>query len=270
MWTRKQLKENAKAVLTKYYWTAFVVSFVMTLFAGTKGGVGYSTGSQLLNGFAQAMNEKGITADEFLDTLVENPEILTVLVVTFVIFGVIDLVIWLIATALNIFLFNPLRVGKNAYYIRQREDCGKFGNLAIAFKKGKYKGTVKTIFLRDLYLWLWSLLFLIPGIIKSYSYFMVPYIAADNPELPSSRVFEISKQTMKGEKWNLFVLQLSFILWHLGCWLTCGIGYLFFTPYVEATNAELYACLKTKAMREGIIQEGELPRSIWNDTSEAK
>ncbi|MBQ2067167.1 MAG: DUF975 family protein, partial [Clostridiales bacterium] len=116
---------------------------------------------------------------------------------------------------------------------------------------------------------LWSLLFLIPGIIKSYSYFMVPYIAADNPELPSSRVFEISKQTMKGEKWNLFVLQLSFILWHLGCLITCGFGYLFLTPYLEATYAELYACLKTKAMREGIIAEGELPRSLWNDTSAA-
>ena len=166
-------------------------------------------------------------------------------------------------------LKEALKVGKNAYYIRQREDCGKFGNLGIAFMKGKYKGTIKTIFLRDLYLWLWSLLFVIPGIIKSYSYFMVPYIAADNPELPSSRVFEISKQTMKGEKWNLFVLQLSFILWHMGCLITCGLGYLFLTPYLEATYAELYACLKTKAMREGIIAEGELPRSLWNDTSAA-
>ena len=245
MWTRKQLKENAKAVLTKYYWTAFVVSFVMTLFAGTKGGVGYSTGSQLLNGFAQAMNEKGITADEFLDTLVENPEILTVLVVTFVIVGVIDLVIWLIATALNIFLFNPLRVGKNAYYIRQREDCGKFGNLAIAFKKGKYKGTVKTIFLRDLYLWLWYLLFVIPGIIKSYQYRLVPYIIGENPDMNWREALDESSRLMKGNKWKAFVYDLSFIGWELLSGLTLGIfGVFYVNPYKNSSDAALYEAIR--------------------------
>jgi uncharacterized membrane protein len=269
MWTRKQLKENAKAVLTKYYWTGFAISLVISLFAGTSGASGSSTLVQVANAFAQEMNENNISPDELIDAINDHPEIIAFLIATIVIVCLIDLFIWVVATALNIFLFNPLKVGKNAYYIRQREDCGKFGNLGIAFMKGKYKGTIKTIFLRDLYLWLWSLLFVIPGIIKSYSYFMVPYIAADNPELPSSRVFEISKQTMKGEKWNLFVLQLSFILWHMGCLITCGLGYLFLTPYLEATYAELYACLKTKAMREGIIAEGELPRSLWNDTSAA-
>lgn len=269
MWTRKQLKENAKGVLSKYYWTAFGMSFLLNIVIGSKGAGGYSYIISIPDAVASELNEANISAGEAIEKILENPEILAVILITILIMSTISFIIWLLSTALTIFLFNPFIAGKNAYYIRQREDCGKFGNLALAFKKGKYKGTIKTLFLKDLYIWLWSLLFVIPGIIKSYSYFMVPYIVADNPELPSSRIFEISKQTMKGEKWNLFVLQLSFILWHMGCWITCGIGYLFLTPYLEATYAELYACLKTKAMREGIINEGELPRSIWNDSSAA-
>ena len=269
MWTRKQLKENAKNVLSKYYWTAFAMSLVLNIVLGSNGATGYYSILQIPETVATTMSDSGVTAAEVVDKLASEPELLTFIVLTVGFMLIISFFIWLISTALTIFLFNPFKAGKNAYYIRQREDCGKFGNLALAFKKGKYKGTIKTLFLKDLYIWLWSLLFVIPGIIKSYSYFMVPYIVADNPELPSSRIFEISKQTMKGEKWKLFVLQLSFILWHMGCWITCGIGYLFLTPYLEATYAELYACLKTKAMREGIINEGELPRSIWNDSSAA-
>jgi len=269
MWTRKQLKENAKNVLSKYYWTAFAVSFVIGLVAGSGGGASFSSFSRITDTIAEEINSSGASPEDIAETILDNPEILTILVVTLGVMFFISAIVWAIGTALNIFLFNPLRAGKYAYYIRQREDCGKFGNLTLAFKKGKYKGTIKTLFLKDLYLWLWSLLFIIPGIIKSYSYFMVPYIVADQPELESSRVFEISKQTMKGNKWKLFVLQLSFILWELACVCTCGIGFLFLAPYKEATYAELYACLKTKAMRDGIITEGELPRSLWSDSSPA-
>ena len=258
MWTRKQLKENAKAVLSKYYWTAFAVSFVVSLVAGSTSGGSFTSFSRIDSDTAEVLND--------LDKL--DSEQLTVIFVAIGVIFFICLIAWLIGMAFRIFLANPLLVGKNAYYIRQREDCGKFGNLAIAFKKGKYKGAVKTMFLRELFIWLWSLLFVIPGIIKTLSYFMVPYIMADNPELDSDRAFEISKKTMDGNKWDLFVLQLSFILWDLGCICTCGIGFLFLAPYKEATYAELYACLKNKAMRDGIISEGELPRSIWNESTE--
>ena len=258
MWTRKQLKENAKAVLTKYYWTGFAISLVISLFAGTSGASGSSTLVQVANAFAQEMNENNISPDELIDAINDHPEIISLLIATILIVCLIDLFIWVVATALNIFLFNPLKVGKNAYYIRQREDCGKFGNLGIAFMKGKYKGTIKTIFLRDLYLWLWSLLFVIPGIIKSYSYWMVPYITAANPNLSASRAFEISKKTMNGDKWHTFVLQLSFIGWDLLALLTFGVGYYFLAPYKETTYAELYATLKQKAITSGIATEEEL------------
>ena len=245
MWTRKQLKENAKAVLTKYYWTGFAISLVISLFAGTSGASGSSTLVQVANAFAQEMNENNISPDELIDAINDHPEIIAFLIATIVIVCLIDLFIWVVATALNIFLFNPLKVGKNAYYIRQREDCGKFGNLGIAFMKGKYKGTIKTIFLRDLYLWLWSLLFVIPGLIKAYSYRMVPYIIKDEPDLSAKEVLQRSKEMMRGHKWHAFILDLSFLGWIILAVLTLGVlSFFWVDPYIKSTDAALYSVLK--------------------------
>ena len=89
------------------------------------------------------------------------------------------------------------------------------------------------------------MLFVIPGIIKGYEYRMVSYILADQPELSRKEAFQLSKQMMKGQKWNAFVLDLSFIGWYLLCLVTCGIAGIFYVyPYVFATDAELYLALK--------------------------
>ncbi len=66
---------------------------------------------------------------------------------------------------------------------------------------------------RDLYTVLWTLCLIIPGIVKSYEYKMIPYILAENPRILRKRAFEISKNMMDGEKWNAFVIDLSFIGW---------------------------------------------------------
>ena len=102
MWTRKQLKENAKAVLTKYYWTAFAISLVISLFVGTRGASGSSTLVQVANAFAQEMNENNMTADELIDAINDHPEIISLLIATILIVCLIDLFIWVVATALNI------------------------------------------------------------------------------------------------------------------------------------------------------------------------
>ncbi|MCI5649263.1 MAG: DUF975 family protein [Fusicatenibacter sp.] len=104
---------------------------------------------------------------------------------------------------------------------------------------------VLTMFLRDLYIGLWSLLLVIPGIIKSYEYRMVPYLLADCPELDRTEAFRISREMMYGQKMNAFVLDLSFIGWHLLSACTCNLVGVFFTqPYVNTTNAELFLQLK--------------------------
>lgn len=84
---------------------------------------------------------------------------------------------------------------------------------------------------------------------------MVPYILAENPGMDQKEAFAISKRMMDGEKFDAFVLQLSFIGWYLLAAITCGlVGIFYVNPYVEATMAELYAYNKGKAFHEGYIQ----------------
>ena len=92
---------------------------------------------------------------------------------------------------------------------------------------------------------LWTCLFIIPGIIKSYSYRMVPYILADNPELGAVEAITLSRQMMDGNKGRAFLLDLSFIGWTILTIITLGIVGLFWAnPYFYATDAELYRTLK--------------------------
>ena len=95
-------------------------------------------------------------------------------------------------------------------------------------------------FLRGLYELLWGLLFLIPGIIKSYSYAMMPFILAENPHLSASEAISRSQELMDGHKSDLFILDLSFIGWILLCMLTLNLGNLALNPYRNAAYAAFY------------------------------
>lgn len=94
--------------------------------------------------------------------------------------------------------------------------------------------------LRSLYILLWSLLLIIPGIIASYSYRMTAYILAEQPDLTASEAIGRSRQMMDGHKLDLFILELSFIGWDILCMLTLGIGNLWLRPYKEAAFAAFY------------------------------
>lgn len=87
---------------------------------------------------------------------------------------------------------------------------------------------------------MWSLLLLIPGIVKSYSYAMTSYILADNPALSPSEAIRQSELIMKGNKMRLFCLHFSFLLWSLLSVMTLGIGFLWLTPYMNASTAAFY------------------------------
>lgn len=102
----------------------------------------------------------------------------------------------------------------------------------------------KVTFLIGLFTFLWSLLFVIPGIIKSYSYSMAPYILAENKGKPALECINESKQMTDGHKMDLFVLGLSFIGWSLLCAVTFGIAAIWVLPYMQATYANAYNSLK--------------------------
>lgn len=103
-----------------------------------------------------------------------------------------------------------------------------------------WKNMIVVRILRELIVFLFTLLFIIPGIIASYSYAMVPYIMAENPEMNARDALARSKQIMEGNRWRLFCLQFSFIGWNILSSLTLGIGYLWLTPYTSAAEAAFY------------------------------
>ena len=104
-------------------------------------------------------------------------------------------------------------------------------------------------FLRGLYVALWSLLFVIPGIIAHYKYSMTPFLMADNPEMTAKEAIAASCELMDGHKGELFTLGLTFIGWDLLAMLTLGIGYLWLNPYKNAAYAAFYRDLITNRNR---------------------
>lgn len=113
-------------------------------------------------------------------------------------------------------------------------------------------------FLVQLFIGLWCLLLIVPGIIMAYAYSMAVYVSNDHPELSSMDAIRKSKELMRGHKWDLFVLDLSFIGWILLCLLTCGIGFFFLLPYIEAAHAEFYRELTDKAVDVEVVETVEV------------
>ena len=160
--------------------------------------------------------------------------------------GVILLIVLIVVILVDIFLFNPLTVGVRRFFSTNLHEKARARELAFSFDHS-YKNIVHVMFFRSLHTFLWSLLFIIPGIVKSYEYRMIPYLLAEYPDMPKNDAFAISKYMMDGNKWKAFVLDLSFILWYLGTIFTLGLLGLFYAnPYKAQTDAALYEALKAE------------------------
>lgn len=175
----------------------------------------------------------------------ETMEIPTEAMIAFaVVMAVASLFILAIALAVDAFIANPLELGCKRFFRRNLDEPAAMSNIAFAFDSN-YKNICKTMFLRDVYIVLWSLLFVIPGIIKSYEYKMIPYLLSENPEMTTEQAFAESKKLMTGNKWKAFVLDLSFILWDIASAATCGLlGLFWVAPYKASTQAALYEAIK--------------------------
>lgn len=112
------------------------------------------------------------------------------------------------------------------------------------YNKELFSRVLTTNLLYYVYVFLWSLLLLIPGCIKSYSYAMTPYILKDNPEMKNNAAIEESMRMMDGHKLELFMLDLSFIGWAILSILTCCIGFLWLVPYMNMARVNFYEDLK--------------------------
>ena len=167
----------------------------------------------------------------------------------------ITTVVILIVLVAKVFVGNLLKMGGYRFFILNQTAQPGIGTLLDGFRSGHYVNIVLTMFLRDLFTTLWSLLLVVPGIVKHYEYLMVPYIIAENPAMDYKEAFQISKQMMDGEKMKAFIMDLSFLGWYLLSAVTCGLLAIFYVnPYVQASFAEMYTFNKQKAYQEGYIR----------------
>ena len=214
-------------------------------------------GQDILSVKGSGLNEENKEQiNDAIDSIVESFEdkisstdtvanLITTVVLPIIVFAiVISIIIAIVGVAVSIFLKNPLEAGGQHFFMENHEGKGTLSSFVVAFKSN-YLNVVKTLFFRDLYTLLWTLLFIIPGIIKAYEYRMIPYLLAEDTGMDCQTAFEKSKEMMEGNKWKAFVLDLSFIGWYLLNILTCGLlGLLYINPYKYQTGAELYYALR--------------------------
>lgn|GEM_PF-620442 len=157
----------------------------------------------------------------------------------------------------TIFLVNIISgIGLPRFFVHNHRDRGEIGHLFESFSSS-YMNQVVVMLLKNLFVGLWSLLLVIPGIIKYYEYLMVPYILADNPDTSWDDAKEQSRAMMDGEKMNAFLLHLSFIGWALLIPFTLGFIYpLYLGPYIAQAEAELYHVLLEKTYAPAGSQSG--------------
>lgn len=261
MWNRADLKANAKKIFFGNYWKTVLVTLILTFILGgltttvtrrfdSLSGTSQSVDWGDTSGYGQWSNDEildfgnstfsGSGYQEYIELyrqFVSIPKSVWALVGVAVAIGAI------IGLLITFFVIEPLKVGCYRWYILNRTANPPMGELLNSYRNG-YFNTVKIMFCKNLYTFLWSLLFIIPGIIKSYEYRMIPYLLAENPNMSKQEAFAISKELMDGNKFDAFVLDLSFILWNIVGSLLFGLpGIFFVNPYVQLTNVELYVRL---------------------------
>ncbi len=238
MWIRAELKDRAKSVLRTNYWMAFLISLVIVFVSGSGGSYTWRSGRSSFPQYSYSDIDSGLIA-------------IILVILAAAAFAII------IAIAVRILVFYSLEVGGRRYFIQSAQHFDNRGCFRFGFDGRNYTGIISTMFLKDLFNFLWALL-IIPGIIKFYSYRMAPYILADNPNIGAIRAITLSRNMMRGNKWRMFVLDLSFLGWYLLGTLCLGIGVLFVNPYAFATEAELYLVLRGNAIQSGMCSLDEL------------
>lgn len=153
----------------------------------------------------------------------------------------------------------PMLIGYNYFFLLSYR--GESPDIGVMFNNGfkNFGRNLGGYLWMVLFVYLWSLLFIIPGIIKSFSYAMTPYILADSQNVKAQEALKISMRMMNGHKLDLFVFYLSFLGWILLSGLTFGLLQLFYVgPYMSTALAGFYEELKITSIANGVISESEL------------
>ena len=225
MWTRAELKEHARKAFNEQYWLCVGVVVVVNAIVSAVGLI-------------------------FTKTPYGS--------ITYT-YGSYSYFFFSYGSFISILVSGPLTIGMNYFFLKRF--YGGNSKFEVIFTKGfvPYGRKLGGMLWMQLFTFLWTLLFIIPGIIKSLSYAMTPYILGDCPDVKAKDALKLSMRMMEGHKAELFVLYLSFIGWAILCALTFGILYIFYVgPYVNATIAGYYGKIKTLALDSGVVAPEEL------------
>lgn len=246
METRVYIKEKAKELLNANYWRN-VGLFVVLSLIGVAGGSGVSM--KFRDGELKNLFDSDIP---FFGNLLAISIILATL-------GTV----YTLALIFNALVVNPLSCGVHKYTSELYR--GKNPAFSVPFTNAfseNYLRKVGGILWMQLFIWLWSLLFIIPGIIKAFSYAATPYILARFPSVNATDALKLSMKLMDGRKADLFVFELSFIGWHMLNGLTLGfLGIFYVTPY--------YSIAKTGFFEEAVLSDLNSGRLSLSEFGEA-
>lgn len=206
MKTITEMKDTALAALKGKWETAVITTLVVVVIATAIGGAGYCIGMPFHPFHFGNDDENAGSISSNLATL----------------------------------LLLPLSWGMVVYFLRLLRGSSDIAVSSVFRGYEQFGRIFLTMLLRQVYIFLWALLLIIPGIVKYYSYSMTEYVLNDNPDLKYNGAINRSMKLMSGHKWKLFVMDLSFLGWGLLALLTCGIGYLWLTPYFATTRAAFY------------------------------
>ena len=238
MISANDLKRKGWELTKMTYWKSVLAAFILTLLAG--GSVGISQSNTDID-------------QETITNFQSIPPQDRAAIIGVIIAGLTS--IFVISIIVQIFLYNPMKMGCLSFFKKNNLDPpAELSSLLDGFKD--YIHVAVTLFLSDLFISLWMCLLIVPGIVKMYSYRMVPYLLQDRPELSATETITLSREMMNGNKLDVFLYDLSFIGWAILSAITCGlVGVFWLNPYKANADAALY--LSVKEMYEQKQYSGE-------------
>ena len=221
MFVRSELKQQAKDLMKDHFPQMFLVCLIAGFFTGELINIDFNFDAQMIQvNFAQYYSFT-----------------LTILSIGLLILA------FAASIAVSAFLIKPLYNGLRRYFRNMTSKSGRVEDLMGAFS-GNYMHNVKVLFIRDLNIAIYTLLLIIPGIIKTYEYAFVDYILKDQPDITPDEALALSSRMTDGLKWEMFVLDWSFILWMLLAAalsvFTLGLSGIALNVYTNQTHAQLY------------------------------
>lgn len=222
-------------------WTSAVGT---TFLAAMLGGEICNSGGDI-SGITTLLKKENMTDKTYYQQVFGGVPSAVWIMVAGVLMGIVSiLLIWAVV---QLFVGSFVSLGLIQYNLNLID--GKEATVGQLFSKAYMFGKALWLRIRTaLFVFLWSLLLVIPGIIKAYAYSMAGYIMTENPEMSAKEAMEVSQQMMRGNKWRLFCLQFSFFGWMIVGTLTMGIGFLWINPYMNAAVTAFYDDISRKVI----------------------